>query len=247
MLGTLEGLAFQVFWARGEPQAAGDSAEPAPGNPALAQLGEAAPPDGGVRLGPQQAGKDRAGWAGPAASCSLHGPSPAPPQHRGCGGLGSSLRRIGAGAGRNPVTDAAQRSRGATFFVHYQEKDGAERRLNSEATEFTFISPKVVSMSDSRKSQSLDLPERTASTVSSRWAPSVHEETTASSREARRGVGVQLPKVLPLGPLPAALSSPAGCPLSFHGWDLGRGLLPGSQCLGGPHDGGDDRGPRLRS
>lgn len=41
-----------------------------------------------------------------------------------------------------------------------------------------------------------------------------------SSREARRGVGIQLPKVFPLGPLPAALSSPAGCPPSFHGWIL---------------------------
>ena len=159
------------------------------------------------------------------------------------GALGAALGGSGLGLDGTQCDRrsafSAQRSRRATFFVHYQEKDGVEERLNSEVTEFTFISPKVVSMSDS-------VGNRKALTFLSVLRPRPvlaglqvsMKKQQLSSRETRRGVGVQLPKVFPLGPLPAALSSPAGYPLSFHGWDLGRGLLPGSRCLGGPHDGG---------
>lgn len=89
----------------------------------------------------------------------LGGPGPQPAarsmaraQHllsaEAAGALGAALGGSGLGLG-GTQWQTLHRGPGATFFVHYQEKDGAERRLNSEATEFTFISPKVVSMSDS--------------------------------------------------------------------------------------------------
>lgn len=160
-----------------------NSAEPARGNLVLAQLRRPPPPDGEVRLGPRHAWEDRAGRARHAANCLLGRLSPAPSQHRGCRGLGSSLRRMGARAGtmQKPSMTLCllwTEVKEATFFVH-QEK-GTEERLDSEVTEFIFISPKVVSVSDScRKLQSLDFPECAASTANSLWTPRVHDETIA--------------------------------------------------------------------
>ena len=83
--------------------------------------------------------------AGPACS-QLHAPrpNPAPPQQRPWG-----PQRVRAGAGRKlSMTDALllwTEVEEATFFVHYQEKEGVEDRFNAEVTEFILFLQKLFS------------------------------------------------------------------------------------------------------
>lgn len=79
------------------------------------------------------------GQAGPASSCWLRSPAlwpgPSTPQHRGQGGLGSSLMRIGSGAGQTPsVTDALpslDTGQGGNILCSLLEKSGRKIRLRS--------------------------------------------------------------------------------------------------------------------
>ena len=143
MAGALEGLALSEHSGlEARPGQQSNSAEPAQGDLALAQLWEA--PLQMQRSGWDHVGPERTAPGRPSiqpAARSLAEPSASSAQRPW------GPQRVRAGAGRKPsVTDALllwTEVKEATFFVHYQEKEGAEDRFNAEVTEFILFLPKL--------------------------------------------------------------------------------------------------------
>ena len=215
MVGALEGLALSEHYGlEARPGQRCNSAEPVQGDLALQQLWEAPlqmQGSGRDHVGPERTVPGGPGMQ-PAARSSAEPRASSAQRPRG-------PQRVRAGAGRKLcMTDALllwTEVEEATFFVHYQEKEGAEDRFNAEVTEFILFLQKLFPcLTHIRNREALAFlsvlrprPVLSGLRVS-------RKKQQFSSREAGLRDGDQLPEAFPQGPCP------------FHGWEPVRGLLP---------------------
>lgn len=138
-------------------------------------------------------------------------------------------QRVRAGAGWKPsVTDALllwTEVKEATFFVHYQEKEGAEDRFNAEVTEFILFLPKLFfCLTHIRNRKALTFLSMLHPRPVLSGLQVSRKKQLLSSREAGLRAGDQLLKAFPQGTLPSACSPASTGGISSEGCSQSRRL-----------------------